>query len=677
MVEWQTRMIQVHVPRGMRVRVPPGAPKKEWPLRLSARTSGSHPGKRSSTLLGAANFSDVMRVFLRVLLKTMKWTFIVFSVFIASLFFRDQKLPVVVKNYLCEKYSIGGFVFRVDEVYFGFRSGVKLKKLSVFSGARKNIINPLFSAESVAVDFLSRKIKINLFQYSKLPDSYYASGNSEVNAELGYEFPEIGNFSLELDSPIVLGLNPKLVTAEVTISKRSISVTDICIIWPGLSKKESLFGSVGIDLDKAVVNGEVSGHSSQSTIRPFLQALDLPLAVEYMDLFTDVKGLVPAKCAWNVSLEKGDLKLSLDLSPRLGKYRNVPIEAADGRIDIECWTRGTNFNYRTKIGPLRAVDPYGGLLNGSIVISGSRSSSPRIEIDAESTFRLEDVLVFSEVISSDILGDIKCIQAPKLTTRGVLATSVEDQAANDLIGSVSLQEGSIFGIKFKESSFNCSYRADNFQLTNIVCLCQDGTIVNCAASLSLPELDEDKATFNVKGTFSNGTLSGLLSALAVDDIDDRYGEVEGRFDYSGPMNSNCVSRLSGSGSIKVKNGRIAQLNLFAGLTELLAEKVPGVTSIINQSDGSCDYRIKDGVLKTENLLIEGNLFSVIGSGSVDLTKGELDFLVRVRFFRKDSILAAFVHPITWAFSKLLLELHLTGTFENPKWEYLTVIDKVL
>ena len=26
-----------------------------WPLRLSARTSGSHPGKRSSTLLGAAN----------------------------------------------------------------------------------------------------------------------------------------------------------------------------------------------------------------------------------------------------------------------------------------------------------------------------------------------------------------------------------------------------------------------------------------------------------------------------------------------------------------------------------------------------------------------------------------------------------------------------------------------
>ena len=33
-----------------------------WPLRLSARTSGSHPGKRSSTLLGAANKVCIIRV---------------------------------------------------------------------------------------------------------------------------------------------------------------------------------------------------------------------------------------------------------------------------------------------------------------------------------------------------------------------------------------------------------------------------------------------------------------------------------------------------------------------------------------------------------------------------------------------------------------------------------------
>ena len=456
-----------------------------------------------------------------------------------------------------------------------------------------------------------------------------------------------------------------------------MSVTHISIVWPGHSVKETLSGSVGVDLDKAIVNGEVSGLSSQTTIRPFLQVLDLPVAVAYMDMFTDVNGLIPAKCAWNVSIAKGDLKLSLDLSPRLGKYRGAPVESADGRIDIECWTRGTNLNYRTKIGPLRAIDPYGGLLKGSLLIHGSRAWYPRLEIDAQSSFRLEDILAFSEVLTPGILGDIKCVQPPKITVAGVLATAVEDQSANNLTGSVSLQEGSIFGIKFKESSFNCSYRADVFELTNVVALCHDGTLVNCFAQLSIPGLDEDRATFKVKGSFSNGTLAGLLAAMGVEDSQGRDGQIEGVFDFSGPMNSNCISRLSGKGSIKVKNGRIAQFNLFAGLTELLADKVPGITSIISQSDGSCDYTIKDGVLKTDNLLVEGGLFSVKGSGSVNLSDGTLDFRLRIQFFKKDSIIGTLIHPVTWAFSKLLMEMRLTGTVENPKWDYLTVIDKVL
>ena len=55
---WQTRKIQVLMSRDVGVQVPPGAPYssffKACPLRLSARTPGSHPGKRGSTPLGGA-----------------------------------------------------------------------------------------------------------------------------------------------------------------------------------------------------------------------------------------------------------------------------------------------------------------------------------------------------------------------------------------------------------------------------------------------------------------------------------------------------------------------------------------------------------------------------------------------------------------------------------------------
>ena len=36
-----------------------------------------------------------------------------------------------------------------------------------------------------------------------------------------------------------------------------------------------------------------------------------------------------------------------------------------------------------------------------------------------------------------------------------------------------------------------------------------------------------------------------------------------------------------------------------------------------------------------------------------------------------------VHPITWPFTKLLLEFRATGPVDSPKWEYISVIDRIL
>ena len=49
----------------------------------------------------------------------------------------------------------------------------------------------------------------------------------------------------------------------------------------------------------------------------------------------------------------------------------------------------------------------------------------------------------------------------------------------------------------------------------------------------------------------------------------------------------------------------------------------------------------------------------------------------VCFVRKDSLVGKILHPLTWPFTKLLLEFRLTGSPEDPKWEYLSVIDRVV
>jgi hypothetical protein len=56
---------------------------------------------------------------------------------------------------------------------------------------------------------------------------------------------------------------------------------------------------------------------------------------------------------------------------------------------------------------------------------------------------------------------------------------------------------------------------------------------------------------------------------------------------------------------------------------------------------------------------------------------KLDFTVQTQFMRDKSVMAKIVRPITWVFSKLLLEFKLTGSSDKPEWKYVSVIDRVV
>ena len=61
----------------------------------------------------------------------------------------------------------------------------------------------------------------------------------------------------------------------------------------------------------------------------------------------------------------------------------------------------------------------------------------------------------------------------------------------------------------------------------------------------------------------------------------------------------------------------------------------------------------------------------------DAVEDKLDFKVLVQFAKKDSLVGKLLHPLTWPFTKLLLEFKLGGSPANPKWSYVTVLDRVL
>ena len=116
---------------------------------------------------------------------------------------------------------------------------------------------------------------------------------------------------------------------------------------------------------------------------------------------------------------------------------------------------------------------------------------------------------------------------------------------------------------------------------------------------------------------------------------------------------------------------------FRGLLKEMPSAAPAVSWFTDTTQASCDYTIENGILKTDNVYIEGSLFSIKMYGSLDTTVDKLDFTVRVQFTKKDSIVGKLLHPLTWPFTKLLLEFRLTGSAGEPKWKYISVVDRVL
>lgn len=498
------------------------------------------------------------RLILRLLCKTVKILLLAVCLFVASLFFREQTLPAETLSSLVQRHLPTNLVFHVGSASFGFRHGLHLRHVRLYAPEQGR--EPVVSAERVSLFLFSRRLEIDALAYKRLPDSYYAPGNVERNARVEGVLPRLPAFSLTLLRPNVLALTPARVVCDVHLSDDVLEARDALVDWGDESCR--INGFCRLDLRRQEVTGLAQGTTTQAHMRPFIEALDVPVALPYFDAFTDVPAPVKASCAWTVNLVNNDFDLDLDLDPPMGKYNAVPMLSAEGKIRLHVFTRGNFLNYRHTFGPILAKGTGGRPLEGTVRVEG-------------------------------LLG----------------TNSVTVTAASAMPVAQLLKIGGFSGDYVDEQVFGES---------------------SCDLFFHFPRTMGDD-----------------------------------------------MSLLDGKGHLEIRNGQIMRLRGFSGLLELLAEKVPGVSYVTDTTQASCDYTIEKGVVSSDNIYIEGSVFSLKMYGSYDAVRDALDFTVRVQFTKKDSLVGRFLHPLTWPFTKLLLEFKLTGSPQSPKWEYISVIDRVL
>jgi hypothetical protein len=134
------------------------------------------------------------------------------------------------------------------------------------------------------------------------------------------------------------------------------------------------------------------------------------------------------------------------------------------------------------------------------------------------------------------------------------------------------------------------------------------------------------------------------------------GVVSGRYKFSFVPASPKL--MQGQGNLLVENGDVFAIPVLGPLYAVLGSIVPG-TGYQTAREATCDFRVANGEIRTDNLNVTGQGFSMIGQGSLFYLRDAMDFSVRINAQGVPGIL---LYPVS-----KLLEYVSDGKLSDPQW----------
>lgn len=608
-----------------------------------------------------------------------------------SVTFFEQPVPKRVLANLADSLSGDEWLVSIDSASFRLSYGLKLRGLKVFN-RRKPAAAPVLSAKMAdfkldlgtfpwSAQTLVKHVTITELDCPRLGDGYYIPDSIEFPGQpdfkekdepLDLSFPNVNPFGVTLIQPNILAVTPKFVEiSHVSVTERTITANGIHLQWSDADTIMPLDGECTLDLDTQLVKGEMHGLARQHNIRPLLVALDITNSYAFIDSFTQVTDPVKASCAFDVNLRNNDLHLLLDLHPTGGRHNNVPLKSADGQVDIRVFVRDTFQNARIVVGPVVANLVDGHAMSGTIIYENTNDIGYVFFKDIKSSTSLSNALAVADVMNDGTLDCLSIATPPRISLNGILAVNPAHAATNRLDGTLAFERGSFFSIPLTHATTEFHVHGTDVSFSNARATAPHGGTVSGDGRISIPDFKQEKAYFTVAVKSEGVSLTDLAEIFKFD-VGDKHGTVFGNVTLSGPLQTNISSRICGSGHIECRDGHLVQMKVFAGLTDYLAKHVPGIASFVNQSRGTMDFSLTNGIFRATNIRIEGGFFSIQSSGTYDIPNDKIDFSAHVTFTKNEGFFATLATPITWPFanlSKMLLDFKIFGSLEHPEWKY--------
>ena len=159
-------------------------------------------------------------------------------------------------------------------------------------------------------------------------------------------------------------------------------------------------------------------------------------------------------------------------------------------------------------------------------------------------------------------------------------------------------------------------------------------------------------------------IDRLLEASTCQPVTKLRGFLDGNGTVSGMIGAGCGPTVTGSGTATIRNGFLMESKLFAGLSYLLGKLLPDFSAFA-QTEATGDFAIRNSRIHSQDIRLEGTVFSVKASGSYGFDT-TLAYVAEVQLLR-GGVVATLVRLATMPVTRLL-EFRLGGTLSEPTWK---------
>ncbi len=591
---------------------------------------------------------------------------------VLALYLLERDMPAPLVRRISAALSSDDIHVRIGRATYSLKEGLRLHHVKALP--KRVADNALVSVDEIAVkvsllpqtplDERVRSVTLKNISMPALPPK----NQKPMDDTRIPDIPDLAPFPLVIENADVLGIKARRISASIDLSEKKIAVDDIAIQWPDTAFPMSVEGQVTLDFSTRLVSGKAKGQTFPENLLPLFTALRAKGAIRQITCFSKLARPVDAVYTFDVDIDNSDFSMLLALDVGPCAYRGVPMEFAKGTLGIY----GSNIYTTVVIEPLEARTAAGAPIAGRLVY---REETEGLELAATTTMDLVPLVTIINVLNHGELDRVRCTVPPSIALKGAVAlSSTESTITNDLTGKIALGEGSILNFKVKDMTGDFALKGYSARFDQVTGTSWSGGKVSGDITFFFPDYAATATVFTTNIKLADVALENLSNAFNVTNA--RAGLVSGDLCLNGSTHARTIASLYGEGHVKIRNGVINRMKLFAGLTDYLTRMIPGVASLVNQSSGSMDFQIRDGVLATENLLIEGDLFSIKGHGTYDLNTDKLDFVVRVNIFKQKTIAGKIIRLVTLPFTRLLLEFKVFGSLEKPDWSYANIIEKI-